>query len=77
FEYYTVFATGLPSSPAVGFDDEMDEDEIMVEEPVDVELITMEFDEPYPQKPVMVDFHDNGVIEAVSKKIYDVLFPRR
>jgi hypothetical protein len=73
FEYCTVFSAGIPSSPAVIFDDEMDEDEIMIEEPIDHNLIKLKFWEPYPKKPVMVDFHHDGVIDAVSDKIGSIL----
>ncbi|GHU05796.1 hypothetical protein FACS1894158_09870 [Betaproteobacteria bacterium] len=77
FDYYLIYATGTPNSPAVIFDDETDEDEVMVEEPIDIELITMKFWEPYPKNPVMVDFHDNGVRGVLSKKIYETLSPMK
>jgi hypothetical protein len=77
FEYYLIFAKEIPSSPAIGLTDEMDEDEIMVEESIEVDIVTLEYDEPYPKKPVMVDFHDSGVIGAFSDKIYDVLAPMK
>ena len=77
FNYYLLYAEAIPSSPAVILGDEMDEDEIVIEEPISdqIELIEMKFWEPYPKKPVMVDFHDNGTIGVVSKKIYNVLSP--
>ena len=77
FKYYLLYAEAIPSSPAVVLGDEMDEDEIVIEEPISdqIELIEMKFWEPYPKKPVMVDFHDDGTIGVVSKKIYNVLSP--
>ena len=77
FNYYLLYAEAIPSSPAVVLGDEMDEDEIVIEEPISdqIELIEMKFWEPYPKKPVMVDFHDDGTIGVVSKKIYNVLSP--
>ncbi|MHC6204037.1 imm11 family protein [Breznakiellaceae bacterium SP9] len=77
FDYYLLFSGGIPNSPTVIFDDETDEDDVMVEEPIDLELITMKFWEPYPKKPVMVDFHDGGGMGVVSQKIYEALSPMK
>lgn len=74
FEYYLPFAESIPSSPAIILSDDSELDDLdMIEERIDVDVLEFEIDEPFPKKPVMVDYHDDGVIEVVSEKIYQAL----
>jgi len=75
FEYYLLFPEAVQNSPAIILTgDTFGRDEAMVEESINnVDLVEFSYWESYPKKPVMVDFHDNGILGAVSKKVYDVL----
>ena len=74
FDYYLVFAQSAPSVPAITLSDDSDYDDLdMIQEEIDADILEFEIDEPFPKKPVMVDFHDDGTIEVVSAKIYQAL----
>ena len=77
FDYYLVYGTNIPNCPAV----ELDEDENRINyrwamtSIEDCELVKMRFVAPYPKKPTMADFHQDGIVSFFSKKIYDALQP--
>ena len=77
FEYYLIYGTNISNCPMV----ELDEDANginyrWVTTPIeDCELVKMRFAAPYPKKPTMTDFHQDGIVSFFSKKIHDALQP--
>jgi hypothetical protein len=76
FDYYLLLPVAIPNSPAVILGENPTRDDIMVNHPlVNIDVVELAFDEPYPKKPAMVDFHDDGIIVVFSEKLYQILFP--
>jgi hypothetical protein len=76
FEYYLLLAMAIPNSPAVIVGENPTREDLMINHPLNnIDVVEFTLDEPYPTKPVMVDFHDDGIIDVFSEKVCQILFP--
>jgi len=74
FEYYILFSVNTPQKPSIVLTGKPKRTEILVQHPVKINKVELKFEGTY-KTPDIMDFHHDGIHDAISDKLFNVLNP--